>query len=298
MASGAGSTPEEGSMASAKEDGVLALEDQPATGLGMELVVRDAHPRGDPTVYGPTRSGDARKRDGKGRGGSKPVEVNPFWSQTMKDEAMLRAMRPASLPTTSSASAAAGNPGEDEVGVDLRDIMKMVMSQNSMLKKELAELRKRVEDTEKVKVVRDVRDFKEGSVPAPPKGTPPPSPPAGPPPKSPEEIQKEKMKEMAEIPEFPEWTKVGLRPGQGGRSGVFHVDERGAPPVPARSHFILALLEAKEVAREGTEIIKIVLGLERMVILRANHNRHRKRCYVNLVVEEIKEGGSMRVSGR
>ena len=92
------------------------------------------------------------------------------------------------------------------MGVDLRDVM--VMSQNSMLKKELAELRKRIEDTEKVKVARD---FKEGSVPAPPKGTPPPSPPAGPPPKSPEEIRKAKENVMAEVPEFPEWTKVGLR---------------------------------------------------------------------------------------
>ena len=208
MGSGAGSTPDEGSMTSAKEEGLLALEDQPTTSLGLELVVRDAHPRGDPTVYGQARSGDSRKRDGKGQGGPKPVEVNPFWSQSMKDEAMLRAMRPASLPTTSSTSMAAGNLGEDEVGVDLRDVMKMVMSQNSMLKKELAELRKRIEDTEKVKVARD---FKEGSVPAPPKGTPPPSPPAGPPPKSPEEIRKAKENVMAEVPEFPEWTKVGLR---------------------------------------------------------------------------------------
>ena len=79
--------------------------------------------------------------------------------------------------------------GEEDVGVDLRDVM--VMSQNSMLKKELAELRKRIEDAEKVKVAGD---FKGESKPAPVKGTFAPSPP--PPPKLPEERQCQNPKEL------------------------------------------------------------------------------------------------------
>ena len=116
--------------------------DQGSTGLEMVL----AAPKGKPTTYGPQRSReDSRKKDGKGQGNHPQVEVNPFWSQTIKDEVMLRAMRPACLPSASTTVAAPSTMGEEEVGVDLRDVAKMVMSQNSMLKKELADLRKRVE---------------------------------------------------------------------------------------------------------------------------------------------------------
>ena len=61
-----------------KDSGVLALAEGP------------------PTTYGPQRRDD-RRRDGKGQGtggttaGNVALDVNPFWSQTLKDEVMLRA---------------------------------------------------------------------------------------------------------------------------------------------------------------------------------------------------------------
>ncbi|CAK9072628.1 unnamed protein product [Durusdinium trenchii] len=74
----------------------------------------------------------------------------------MKDEAMLRAMRPSSLPQGSAPSMSEAAT-EDPIGMDLKDVMKAVMAQNSMLKRELADLKKKVEDSNKEKD----RGFKE-----------------------------------------------------------------------------------------------------------------------------------------
>ena len=80
-----------GSMESARDEEQLALMDRETTGL--ELV--PSVPAGRPTTYGPQRAREeTRKKDGKGHGAVPSVDVNPFWSQTLKDEVMLRAMRP------------------------------------------------------------------------------------------------------------------------------------------------------------------------------------------------------------
>ena len=55
--------------------------------------------------------------------------------------------------------------------MDMKEVFKMIMSQNSMLKKELADLKKKVEDSNKERA----RDFKEADRPKPPTTTAPPS---------------------------------------------------------------------------------------------------------------------------
>ena len=99
-------SPEGGSsMESAKEEaGNLALEDAPPEAGIVAVISQEMVPRGPPTTYGPHRREESRKKDGKGVGGHPAPLVNPFWSQTMKDEAMLRAMRPSSLPQGSAPS--------------------------------------------------------------------------------------------------------------------------------------------------------------------------------------------------
>ena len=71
---------------------------------------------------------------------------------------MLRAMRPASLPSTGTSSGPGPSGGED-AAVDLREVLKAVMNQNSMLKRELADLKKKIDDStkEKEKVPRDFK---------------------------------------------------------------------------------------------------------------------------------------------
>ena len=179
MASGGTSDGSGDSMASAREDEQLALMDKESSSL--ELI--PAVPSGRPTVHAPQRKREeSRKKDGKGQGTAPSVEVNSFWSQTLKDEVMLRAMRPASLPSAPMASTAAEPSMVEDTGMDMREVIKMIMSQNSMLKRELADLKKQIEDSNKEKD----RDFKEVDRPKPPSTTPPPSPPSGPPPATPE----------------------------------------------------------------------------------------------------------------
>ena len=150
----AGESPE----GSAKEEsGALALEDVPSDLGTMVVASREMMPVGQPVSYGPQRREESRKKDGKGFGGAVAPLVNPFWSQTMKDEAMLRAMRPTSLPQ-SSAPSMGETTNDDSVGMELKEV-KAVMAQNSMLKRELADLKKRIEDSNKEKD----RGFKDGS---------------------------------------------------------------------------------------------------------------------------------------
>ena len=125
------------SMESAKEEqGALAIEDIAASEGALVVASQALLPHGPPTTYGPQRRDDGRsKKDGKGHGTSRQVEVNPFWSQTIKDEAMLRAMRPAGLPDASTSTARPTASGGDEMGVDIQEVLRAVMSQNSMLKR-------------------------------------------------------------------------------------------------------------------------------------------------------------------
>ena len=111
---------------------------------------------------------------------AKEVVEGKHWTSTpsgvrpLKDEVMLRAMRPTSLPPTSTGAGAAG---AEEPTVDLKEVLKAVMNQNSMLKRELADLKKKIDDSAKEKVDRQVKT----EIPKPPSTTPPPSPPKGPP---------------------------------------------------------------------------------------------------------------------
>ena len=215
-------------MESAKEEtGALALEDVPPEAGVLALASQELLPLGPPTTYGPHRREESRKKDGKGLGGQPAPLVNPFWSQSMKDEAMLRAMRPSSLPQGSTTSGTEVTQ-EDAVGMDLKEVMKAVMAQNSMLKRELADLKKKIEDSNKEKD----RGFKEADRPKPPSSTPPPSPPAGPPPTTPEAERKVGMTTLGAIPEFPGGERQGLQDAALRPSGGLHEAGRGPPPVP------------------------------------------------------------------
>ncbi|CAK9080955.1 unnamed protein product, partial [Durusdinium trenchii] len=141
-----------------EDQGALAIQDIAASEGALVVASQALLPHGPPTTYGPQRREDGRsKKDGKGHGTTRQVEVNPFWSQTVKDEAMLRAMRPAGLPEASTSTTRPTASGGEEMGVDIQEVLRAVMSQNSMLKRELAELKKKVDDSTKEKD----RDFKE-----------------------------------------------------------------------------------------------------------------------------------------
>lgn len=214
-----------GSMESARDEEQLALMDRETTGL--ELV--PSVPAGRPTTYGPQRAREeTRKKDGKGHGAVPSVDVNPFWSQTLKDEVMLRAMRPTSLPSAPTTSSTVEHPTAEDMGMDMKEVFKMIMSQNSMLKKELADLKKKVEDSNKERA----RDFKEADRPKPPTTTAPPSPPTGPPPATPEAEKRAGMAALGAIPEFPGGETGELRDLAHRHLGVRPEADRGPPPVP------------------------------------------------------------------
>ena len=157
-------------------------------------------------VYGPARRGEGREKEGKGKGLQGKVVTNPFWSERLQNEAMLRAMRPAALPTAEPEAGFLEGPStsgrvEREEGrwisMDIQELLKAVMTQNAALKKELVELRKTVE-TKAAKAIEDK--------PRPPTTTPPPSPPKAPPPVTPDRGRKEGLGQAwadVEIPEFP-----------------------------------------------------------------------------------------------
>ena len=88
------------------------------------LQIEDA-PRGQPTTYGPVPHGD------------RAVAISPFWSEKVKDEALLRSIRPQGLPEPSSARSTMG-PEDGSRGLpDMRQLMSMVLQQNAQLKQEL-----------------------------------------------------------------------------------------------------------------------------------------------------------------
>ena len=136
--------------------------------------------------------------------------------------------------------------------MDLKDVMKAVMAQNSMLKRELADLKKKDEDSNKEKD----RGFKEVDRPRPPSSTPPPSPPAGPPPTTPEAEKKVGATTLGAIPEFAGDERRGLQDPAHRHSGVSHEADRGAPPVPESW---LGALHAG-----GHESLLCLLGLQKL----------------------------------
>ena len=204
----ASSTPEEGSMESAKEDEILALEDAQDALVPVTAMVLAQAP---PTTYGPQRRGEAA---GKGKGdGAKSVPVNPFWSERMQAEARLRAMRPAALPDGEAADGPQPSgrvePVDEERGVsmDVKELLKAVMAQNAALKKEVGELRKEIKDSKVTQEQKGkVRVAAIEDAPKPPTSTPPPSPPKDPPPHTPVKGRTDDSDQAwagLRIPEFP-----------------------------------------------------------------------------------------------
>ena len=108
-----------------------------------ESLALQENPKGPPTSYGPMPKEDERQ-----------LAVNPFWSEKVKDEAVLRSLRPRELPESSSARSPQGL--EDGNGsMDPRHLLAMLLQQNAQLKQELTDLKGQVaaqasEVTEKV----------------------------------------------------------------------------------------------------------------------------------------------------
>eukprot|EP00913_Durusdinium_trenchii_P005353 g4994.t1 len=170
----AASTPEEGSMESAKEEEILALEDATDALVPASTALVPAH--GPPMSY-----------------------------MGLNVEARLRAMRPSALPDGEAdgpQSSGRVEPTDEERGVsmDIKELLRAVMAQNAALKKEVGELRKEVKES-KGKPKGAIED-----APRPPTTTPPPSPPKDPPPCTPVKGQKENSSQAwadLQIPEFP-----------------------------------------------------------------------------------------------
>ena len=190
-------------MESAKEEEVLALEDARDAMVPVTAMVLA---EGLPVTYGPQRRGEAH---GKGKGdGTKVVPVNPFWSERLQAEARLRAMRPAALPDGDAADGPQPSgrvEPADEVGgisMDVKELLRAVMTQNAALKKELGELRREVKSSRE-----KVKGEASGEAPRPPTSTPPPSPPKDPPPCTPVKGRMEPSNQAwadVKIPDFPE----------------------------------------------------------------------------------------------
>eukprot|EP00435_Cladocopium_sp_Y103_P030096 s34_g7.t1 len=103
-------------------------------------------PLGKPTTYGPRASSENQR-------GTRAIEVSPFWSDSVQQDVVLRAMRPQGLPPEDVAmpgSAGQRASGTTEVPQqpDLRELLTMVFQQNTQLKKELDELRGRLQGQE------------------------------------------------------------------------------------------------------------------------------------------------------
>ena len=128
----------------------------------------------------------------------------------MQSEAILRAMRPASLGPTEETGAASRVEPEDggQTFVDVQEVLRAVLTQNASLKKELNELKKKVESKENKEV--------KNPVPRPPTSTPPPSPPKGPPPKTPEQhFESQAWVDLGRLP----WERTTSRRPTTWRSG-------------------------------------------------------------------------------
>eukprot|EP00435_Cladocopium_sp_Y103_P050433 s362_g15.t1 len=101
-----------------------------------EALPLELPPQGEPVVYGPV-----------GRRGDQTLAVNPFWSEKVKDDTLLRSLRPQGLPSAESAGPRASSSEEDTSGElpDMRQLLAMVLQQNNQLKQELDNLRGQVE---------------------------------------------------------------------------------------------------------------------------------------------------------
>ena len=114
-------------------------EDSGKTGAsGMELALPKDQPKGPPVTYGPQR--------GRQMDGGEHTAINPFWSEKVKDEVTIRALRPHGLPRNdagpeASASTRTGFEEGSMNAPEIRDLLTMFIQQNNQLKRELDELK-------------------------------------------------------------------------------------------------------------------------------------------------------------
>eukprot|EP00435_Cladocopium_sp_Y103_P055328 s781_g18.t1 len=102
-------------------------------------------PRGQPTSYGPMLPADGRQ--------DRQLAVNPFWSDAVKEDALIRSLRPQGLPEDGTE----GIP-------DMRQLMSMILQQNAQLKRELDDLRGQVKAQPTQVVEQVLGKAEEGSV--------------------------------------------------------------------------------------------------------------------------------------
>ena len=98
--------------------------------------------RGGPTTYGPQRG---RQMEGGEVGQQALATVNPSWSEKVRDEVTLRALRPHGLPRgdagmESSTSARTGGEDGSMNAPEIRDLLTMFIQQSNQLKREVDEL--------------------------------------------------------------------------------------------------------------------------------------------------------------
>ena len=128
-------SPTHASAMEASEDKAAAQEQTQLQGL----------PHGQPVVYGPVQP-------------DRTVAVNPFWSEKVKDEVVLRSLRPQVLPGLESSTAGASTSSEDTSrGMpDMRQLLAIVLQQSSLLKQELDELKDQGKTQKEPRVVEYV----------------------------------------------------------------------------------------------------------------------------------------------
>eukprot|EP00435_Cladocopium_sp_Y103_P005472 s1608_g1.t2 len=124
----------------------------PREPAGQETLQIAVPPQGQPVVYGPVA-----------RRGDQALAVNPFWSEKVRDEAILRSIRPQELPGSDPSTQRASSSEEDTSGgiPDLRHLLTMVLQQTSQLKQELDELRGQVQSQKDFKGVAPVVEKSE-----------------------------------------------------------------------------------------------------------------------------------------
>eukprot|EP00435_Cladocopium_sp_Y103_P038238 s480_g10.t1 len=131
-----------------------AMEPSKETGATEALALEDG-PRGLPVVYGPVLPR-----------GDRALAINPFWSERVQDDALLRSLRPQELPSMDLAAPGTSS-GSDEGsgGLDVRQLLTMVIQQNNMLKQEVDQLRGQVRISTGPRVVEDVVTVPERALP-------------------------------------------------------------------------------------------------------------------------------------
>eukprot|EP00435_Cladocopium_sp_Y103_P054363 s510_g17.t1 len=122
-------------MSPKSDPAAMGTAEDPPAGTKEVPQLMDA-PRGQPTTYGPVPSADGRQ--------DRQLAVNPFWSDAVKEDALIRSLRPQGLPEGSSARGSQGLEDGAEGIPDVRQLMSMILQQNAQLKKELDDLRGQV----------------------------------------------------------------------------------------------------------------------------------------------------------